>query len=145
MPRTQKQPLPANNKLKIISNVVVSTANPVGAAAGCTGAVSPPCNLILNKTSAVPVSPPKYYMPKMLNGMPKYINRPASVPANVAKGPPLKTQKVLYHAHKNQIRTMPPVLNTSVPKGGIKTLSPQSRGISTQQVSLCLLSFFSEQ
>ncbi|KAF2888258.1 hypothetical protein ILUMI_17915, partial [Ignelater luminosus] len=129
-----------NNKLKIISNMVVPSVGSV-VPAGPSNVTTNSSNIILNKSA----TPKHYVQQKMinssLNGTPKFVNRTPAVSNNFVKASTSgknvsstsKTQKLLYPTHKSQIRTIPPV-NNSVPKSGIKTLSPQSRGISSQQV-----------
>lgn len=70
----------------------------------------------------------------------KYLNKPQ--PNNVIKpnvNPPVKLMqdksptRMLYPTHKSQIKTIPPVNNyIQKPQQGIKTLSPQHKGVPGQ-------------
>lgn len=110
------------NKLKIISNVVMQ------------GNVAGPSNILLNKNS----NHRCYQQPKIVgNGATKYMNKSNNLP----KSPTLqqkalmdKTQRNVYPTHKNQIKTLPPVNNYINKPGGIKTISPQVKGIPPNQM-----------
>lgn len=121
----QKPSNGGGNKVKILSNVVMSPAT-----AG-------PSNILLNKTNM------QRYMPRQKvvgNGATtKYVNKPPPV-NNVMKTAlsPVRMEKVapprpVYPTHKGQIKTMPPV-NSYLQKGvpGIKTLPPQNKGVPGQ-------------
>lgn len=116
-----------NNKVKILSNVVMS---PAGAG---------PSNLLLNKSNL------QRYLPRQKvigNGAaPKYITKPPpnnmikttlqSAVKNIVNEKTM--QRAVYPTHKSQIKTMPPV-NSYVQKmsPGIKTLPPQSKNVPGQ-------------
>uniref|UniRef100_A0A1Y1NA62 SET domain-containing protein n=1 Tax=Photinus pyralis TaxID=7054 RepID=A0A1Y1NA62_PHOPY len=127
-------PTPTSNKLKIVSNIIVPPTS--SAIPTCTS--NPPSNIVLNKSQPVarnllphkPVGNPLNGAPKFLNRSPPINNFPNK--SNSAKGLAHKSQKLVYPTHKGQLKTIPPV--SLAQKVGIKTLAPQSRGISNQHV-----------
>ncbi|KAF5306980.1 hypothetical protein FQR65_LT07203 [Abscondita terminalis] len=125
-----------NSKLKIVSNILASPTSSIQAASSSASINA--SNVILNK-SQLKNSVQQKIVNNSLNGTSKFIPRTSTLntfqnKANAAsKNPQGKNQKLLYPAHKSQLKMIPPVPN-SISKPGIKTLTPQPRGISNQQV-----------
>lgn len=124
MPKTVNGQKPVTqSKVKILSNVVMSSGMPG------------PSNLLLNKTSTQ-----RFYPQQKIanNGTPKYMNK--TPPNNIVKtNCPTKTyqekmpQRLLYSAHKGPYKTIASVpANYTTKPPGIKTLSPQGKGIPGQ-------------
>lgn len=106
------------NKLKIISNVVMQNN------------VAGPSNILLNKNN----NQRCYQQSKIVgNGATKYVNKSNNITKSSIQQKALieKSPRNVYPTHKNQIKTIPPI-NNYMNKPGIKTISPQVKGIPNQ-------------
>ncbi|KAK4876057.1 hypothetical protein RN001_012479 [Aquatica leii] len=123
-----------NSKLKIVSNILTPPVSTIQASTSSTSINA--SNVILNK-SQPKNSIQQKIVNNSLNGTSKFMPRASTLNSfqnkPTAKTTPAKTQKLLYPAHKSQLKTIPPVPN-SISKPGIKTLTPQARGILNQHV-----------
>ncbi|KAK5645040.1 hypothetical protein RI129_006340 [Pyrocoelia pectoralis] len=127
-------PTSVNNKLKIVSNLLLPPTS--SAISTCTANSS---NIVLNKSQPSRNVLPQKSLSGTVNGNPKFLNRSPTInnfqnKSSPTKGSTPKAQKLLYSAHKGQLKTIPPVPSALSHKVGIKTLTPQSRGISNQHV-----------